>query len=160
MNDLADRVAKAREARGWSQAELARRVSVRRRARGKGAVRQQSVNQLEQGGVDAPRYGELDAIAWHLGNSAGRKQPVGTKAANALGFHDMIGNAWEWVNDWYGDYTRSAKTNPKGPESGTSRIARGSYFNYEEGFCRSSRRYEIQSAEFGGSTGFRVARNP
>ncbi len=111
-------------------------------------------------GVDAPRYGELDAIAWHLGNSAGRKQPVGTKAANALGFHDMIGNAWEWVNDWYGDYTRSAKTNPKGPESGTSRIARGSYFNYEEGFCRSSRRYEIQSAEFGGSTGFRVARNP
>ena len=56
MNDLADRVAKAREARGWSQAELARRVSVRRRARGKGALRQQSVNQLEQGGVDAPRY--------------------------------------------------------------------------------------------------------
>jgi uncharacterized surface protein with fasciclin (FAS1) repeats/formylglycine-generating enzyme required for sulfatase activity len=111
-------------------------------------------------GVDAPRYGELDAIAWHRGNSGGRKHPVGTKAANALGFHDMIGNAWEWVNDRYGDYTRSAKTNPTGPESGTSRIARGSYFNYEDGFCRSSRRYEIQSPELGGATGFRVARNP
>ena len=110
-------------------------------------------------GVQAPRYGELDTIAWHLGNSDGRKQPVGTKAANALGFHDMIGNAWEWVNDWYGDYTRSAKTNPTGPASGNSRIARGSFFNFEDGFNRASRRYEMQVVESGG-TGFRVARNP
>jgi formylglycine-generating enzyme required for sulfatase activity len=85
---------------------------------------------------------------------------VGTKAANALGFHDMIGNAWEWVNDWYGDYTRSAKTNPTGPAAGESRIARGSFFNYEDGFNRASRRYEMQAYEFGNSTGFRVARNP
>gem|GEM_PF-331639 len=110
-------------------------------------------------GSQAPRYGELDAIAWHRGNSNGRKHPVGTKAANALGLHDMIGNAWEWVSDWYGDYTRSAKTDPTGPETGTSRIARGSYFNYEDGFSRASRRYEMQAVEFD-STGFRVARNP
>jgi uncharacterized surface protein with fasciclin (FAS1) repeats/formylglycine-generating enzyme required for sulfatase activity/beta-lactamase regulating signal transducer with metallopeptidase domain len=111
-------------------------------------------------GVQAPRYGELDAIAWHRGNSDGRNHPVGTKAANALGFHDMIGNAWEWVSDWYGDYTRSAKTDPIGPETGTSRIVRGSFFDFEDGFCRASRRYEIQSADFGAGTGFRVARNP
>jgi uncharacterized surface protein with fasciclin (FAS1) repeats/formylglycine-generating enzyme required for sulfatase activity/beta-lactamase regulating signal transducer with metallopeptidase domain len=111
-------------------------------------------------GVPAPRYGELDAIAWHLGNSGGRKHPVGTKAANALGFHDMIGNAWEWVSDRYGDYTRSAKTDPTGPETGTSRIARGSFFDFEDGFCRASRRYEIQTLDFGGGTGFRVARTP
>jgi formylglycine-generating enzyme required for sulfatase activity len=110
-------------------------------------------------GSQAPRYGELDAIAWHRGNSNGRKHPVGTKAANALGFHDMIGNAWEWVSDWYGDYTRSAKTDPTGPETGTSRIARGSYFNYEDGFSRASRRYEMQAVEFD-STGVRVAHNP
>jgi uncharacterized surface protein with fasciclin (FAS1) repeats/formylglycine-generating enzyme required for sulfatase activity len=111
-------------------------------------------------GAQAPRYGELDAIAWHRGNSDGRKQPVGTKAANALGFHDMIGNAWEWVNDWYGDYTRGAKTNPTGPATGESRIARGSFFNYEDGFNRASRRYEMQVYDFGNSTGIRVARNP
>ena len=110
-------------------------------------------------GSQAPRYGALDAIAWHRGNSDGRKHPVGTKAANALGFHDMIGNAWEWVSDWYGDYTRSAKTDPTGPETGASRIARGSYFDYEDGFSRASRRYEIQAVEFD-STGFRVARDP
>jgi formylglycine-generating enzyme required for sulfatase activity len=111
-------------------------------------------------GAQTPRYGELDAIAWHRGNSDGRKQPVGAKAANALGFHDMIGNAWEWVSDWYGDYTRSAKTNPTGPASGTSRIARGSFFDFEDGFNRASRRYEMQVYDFGNSTGIRGARNP
>jgi formylglycine-generating enzyme required for sulfatase activity len=84
---------------------------------------------------------------------------VGTKAANALGFHDMIGNAWEWVSDRYGDYTRSAKADPTGPETGKSRIARGSFFDYEDGFCRATRRYEIQSVDLG-TCGFRVARNP
>jgi len=111
-------------------------------------------------GVEAPRYGELDQIAWHRGNADGTFYPVGTKRANGLGFHDMIGNAWEWVNDWYSEYTRSPKTDPTGPASGTSRIVRGGYFDYEDGFCRSSLRYSIDTPEFSNSIGFRVARNP
>jgi SOS-response transcriptional repressor LexA len=84
MSDLAERVAQAREARGWSQAELARRVSARRRTRGKAEVRQQSVNQLEQGGVDAPRYLlelaealEVD-VAWLSGHGLDM-QPVAAR---------------------------------------------------------------------------------
>jgi uncharacterized surface protein with fasciclin (FAS1) repeats/formylglycine-generating enzyme required for sulfatase activity len=113
-----------------------------------------------RGGVERPRYGELDQIAWHRGNADGKNYPVGTKVANGLGFHDMIGNAWEWVNDWFSEYTKSPKTDPTGPASGTSRIIRGGYFDYEEGFCRASLRYTIDSPEFMTSTGFRVARNP
>jgi len=40
-----------------------------------------------------------------------------------------------------------------------SRIARGSFFNFDDGFNRASRRYEMQVVE-SDSTGFRVARNP
>jgi transforming growth factor-beta-induced protein len=111
-------------------------------------------------GVSASRYGELDVIAWHRDNCDRGNKPVGTKAANALGFHDMLGNAWEWVNDWYSEYTRAPKTDPTGPASGDSRIVRGSFFNDPGGFCRSSLRYDINAFDFADQIGFRVARNP
>lgn len=111
-------------------------------------------------GVQAGRYGALDEIAWHLGNASGEPQPVGQKAPNALGLHDMLGNTWEWVSDWYSDYTRAAKLDPTGPDSGTRRVIRGSYFNYEEGFCRSSRRYTVPDDDFVSNIGLRVARTP
>ncbi|MEN3949946.1 XRE family transcriptional regulator [Iodidimonas sp. SYSU 1G8] len=90
MSTLAERVTHAREARGWSQAELARRVSARRGMRGKSAVRQQSVNQLEQGEVDAPRYLlelaevlEVDA-AWLSGHGHGDPPPPAVPAAGLV----------------------------------------------------------------------------
>ncbi len=43
------------------------------------------------------RTKELDAHAWHAGNSGGKSHPVGKKEPNALGLYDMHGNAAEWV---------------------------------------------------------------
>ncbi|MEX2531904.1 MAG: formylglycine-generating enzyme family protein [Gemmatimonadota bacterium] len=39
----------------------------------------------------------LDEIAWHAGNSAEQAHPLATREPDALGLHDLFGNAGEWV---------------------------------------------------------------
>ncbi|HXB72407.1 MAG TPA: TonB family protein [Candidatus Acidoferrales bacterium] len=47
------------------------------------------------------RYGSLDEVAWHSGNSGGATHPVATKQPNAFGLYDMLGNVWEYVTGSY-----------------------------------------------------------
>jgi len=76
-------------------------------------------------GTTGARHGELDAIAWWLGNSGSQTRPVKQKAPNAWGLYDMIGNVWEWCSDWYGAYPIGSVTDPIGPGSGNDRVDRG-----------------------------------
>ena len=53
--------------------------------------------------------------------------PVGSfpQGASWVGALDMAGNVREWVDDWYGAYASEAAFDPRGPESGESKIPRG-----------------------------------
>jgi formylglycine-generating enzyme required for sulfatase activity len=73
---------------------------------------------------------EIKNYAWYSLNSGNETHPVGQKKPNGLGLHDMSGNVWEWVQDWYdyNYYASSPTENPLGPQFcqvGEKRIVRG-----------------------------------
>jgi formylglycine-generating enzyme required for sulfatase activity len=100
----------------------------------------------------------LKEYAWYARNSKRRTHPVGQKKPNAWGLHDMHGNVWEWVQDWFGDYSKESQTNPSGAEQGSYRVIRGGSWGDGAGGCRSAYRGRGAPGIRGGILGFRLAR--
>lgn len=67
----------------------------------------------------------LPQHAWYKSNSDGRLQEVSRRLANRWGIFDQHGNAEEWVADWFAPLSSGSFQDPRGPESGTLRVARG-----------------------------------
>ncbi|GAB2825748.1 SUMF1/EgtB/PvdO family nonheme iron enzyme [Actinocorallia aurea] len=100
-------------------------------------------------GTTGPRYGALDEIAWHQGNSEGRIRPVGGRRPNPWGLHDMLGNTWDWCWDVY-----------DAEVYGAYRVLRGGGWADEHWSCRASVRRRSHPTFRIDDVGFRVARSP
>jgi formylglycine-generating enzyme required for sulfatase activity len=112
-------------------------------------------------GTTTARYGVLNDIAWHNGNSGSTTHAVATRLPNALGLFDTLGNVWEWSHDWYEPYSSGSVTDPTGPLTGANRLLRGGSWNNGDSVCRGSRRGDFGNpAAADPGFGFRAARNP
>jgi formylglycine-generating enzyme required for sulfatase activity len=101
----------------------------------------------------------VENIAW-TGFTSDQSRPVGGRLGNTLGVHDMSGNIFEWVNDWFGPYSPEAQIDPTGPTIGSSRVVRGGGWGSQPEGCRASSRYGGAPDFANFLAGFRVARNP
>ena len=121
-------------------------------------------------GTDGRTYpwGEtLDCARGNFGNydgegrcphNPGRPVAVGSYGGGEL--HDLAGNVWEWVADWYDAryYRRAPSTNPRGPRHGERRVVRGGACCSMFGLPRASNRNAFPPDYRDDDLGFRCAR--
>ena len=85
--------------------------------------------------LDEEEFGCGEQSSWPVGS-----KPAG---ASAYGAHDLGGNVFEWVADWYDARAyvdRDQVSNPTGPEKGDTRVLRGGSWATKPPYLRAAGR--------------------
>jgi sulfatase modifying factor 1 len=89
--------------------------------------------------------------------------PIGHRdpGRSPYGVHDLAGNLYEWVTDWYDDafYTQNAPSNPRGPVEGTTKVQRGGSYINSPYRLRAAFRTKGDPTEHDPHVGFRCAQD-
>lgn len=89
--------------------------------------------------------------------------PVGSFLPNAFGLYDMLGNVWEWSQDWHAEdaYSRHPRNNPVYLAGGTDRVRRGgSWYNGPKSVRCAYRDWFSPCGYQDDNIGFRLVREP
>ncbi|MDC0035392.1 formylglycine-generating enzyme family protein [Chloroflexi bacterium] len=68
--------------------------------------------------------------------------PAKNYLPNDYGLYNLVGNVWEWQQDWFSNSFRTSdnRNNPKGPKIGTSKTIKGGSYLCHESYCN---RYRV-----------------
>lgn len=90
--------------------------------------------------IEFPKYGWCS-----LGEDLKETHPVGQLKPNAWGLYDMLGNVWEFCQDFHSmsayEKTTEPVSDPTGPARGGGHVMRGGPFCWPPRCCRSAYRH-------------------
>jgi len=113
------------------------------------------------GSHEGVRRSDLPDFAWFRENTRARSERVGLLQPNAWGFHDMLGNVWEWCADYHGPYPGGVVVDPpRSGYTGAHRVVRGGSFTSRIEVLRPATRGGDDPETRNFILGFRVALAP